>query len=39
MVIGYIERENYVQTNSTLSNINVTYEIVDNGRLETIYNK
>ncbi len=28
----------YVQTNSTLLNLEITYEIVNNGRLETIHN-
>ena len=38
MVNKTVPRPEYVQTNSALTNLEITYEIVNNGRLETIYN-
>ena len=38
MVEKTVPRLEYVQTNSTLTNLEVTYEIVNNGRLETLHN-
>ncbi len=38
MVKKTVPSPEYVQTNSALTNLEITYEIVNNGRLETIYN-
>lgn len=38
MVDKTVSCPEYVQTNSALTNLEVTYEIVNNGRLEAIHN-